>query len=279
MEARPDKRLLRRFAVGSPKLIAETPRASVWQVSQSDGSPAALKVYHRDYDEEAPGLDLLQAWQGRAAAHLLGTADKAVLLEWLEGPSLSELWLDGERERADSLLVETALRLHDCNVSPTEQMPALSDWFQSLFEIESDSSWPESTKRDLGFCRGLARDLILSSESPIALHGDLHHDNIRLGQRGYAAIDPKGLIGERGYELANAFRNPEGAERQLLDADFQNARADAWSEAFNVEKRRLLQWATAHAALSLSWSLEEAEASDQTRELLSFLCSLASTSA
>ncbi len=42
------------------------------------------------------------------------------------------------------------------------------------------------------------------------LHGDIHHDNILdFGSRGWLAIDPNRLIGERGFDYANLFCNPD----------------------------------------------------------------------
>jgi streptomycin 6-kinase len=56
---------------------------------------------------------------------------------------------------------------------------------------------------------------MVSQSSPAAagcvvLHGDIHHGNILdAGQRGWLAIDPKGLIAERGFDFANMFCNPD----------------------------------------------------------------------
>ena len=45
------------------------------------------------------------------------------------------------------------------------------------------------------------------------LHGDLHHDNVLdFGERGWLAIDPKRLLGERGFDFANIFTNPDLAD-------------------------------------------------------------------
>ena len=40
------------------------------------------------------------------------------------------------------------------------------------------------------------------------LHGDLHHENIMHGPRGWLAIDPKGVLGDPGFDAANMFYNP-----------------------------------------------------------------------
>ena len=54
--------------------------------------------------------------------------------------------------------------------------------------------------------------LCASQTSTRLLHGDLHHYNIlRDGDRGWVAIDPKGVVGEVEYEIGAALRNPYGA--------------------------------------------------------------------
>jgi streptomycin 6-kinase len=53
-----------------------------------------------------------------------------------------------------------------------------------------------------------ARSLLDAPGEAVVLHGDFHHDNVMDGgPRGWLAIDPKGLIGEREFEFANLFRN------------------------------------------------------------------------
>jgi streptomycin 6-kinase len=55
----------------------------------------------------------------------------------------------------------------------------------------------------------LFRELIASSESPVLLHGDLHHFNILSARRQpWLAIDPKGVAGEPAYEPGALLRNP-----------------------------------------------------------------------
>jgi streptomycin 6-kinase len=40
--------------------------------------------------------------------------------------------------------------------------------------------------------------LLTTQREKVVLHGDMHHGNVlNFGSRGWLAIDPKGLIGER----------------------------------------------------------------------------------
>jgi streptomycin 6-kinase len=49
------------------------------------------------------------------------------------------------------------------------------------------------------------------------LHGDLHHGNVlHDSERGWVAIDPKGVLGEPEYEIGVALRNPIEIRGSLL---------------------------------------------------------------
>jgi streptomycin 6-kinase len=64
----------------------------------------------------------------------------------------------------------------------------------------------------LGAARVLAHDgdalLLERAENPHLLVEMSSHDVPDFGARGWLAIDPKGLYGERGFDYANIFCNP-----------------------------------------------------------------------
>ena len=99
----------------------------------------------------------------------------------------------------------------------------------------------------------------------------VHHDNIRLGTRGFCAFDAKGVVGERTYELANAFRNPKGARKLVFNRNRIEVLADCWSQSFNVNRERLLQWAFVKCALSIAWRAKGKFVKDDETELLAML--------
>ena len=87
------------------------------------------------------------------------------------------------------------------------------------------------------------------------LHGDIHHGNILdFGERGWLAIAPKGLLGERGFDYANLFCNPS---HPVATAPSRLARqADVVARAANLDRMRLLHWILAWAGLSAVWGIE-----------------------
>jgi streptomycin 6-kinase len=91
------------------------------------------------------------------------------------------------------------------------------------------------------------------------LHGDIHHGNILdFGARGWLAIDPKRLLGERAFEYANLFCNPDtdNPTRPVATLpDRFTRRVAIVTSAAGLERRRLLQWILAWAGLSAAWFL------------------------
>lgn len=61
----------------------------------------------------------------------------------------------------------------------------------------------------IDFALKASKELLVSSGEQVLLHGDLHHYNILSSARNsWLAIDPKGGIGEREYEICALMRNP-----------------------------------------------------------------------
>ncbi len=241
---------LAEFNATNPEFITTTAIATVWKV-QSPHGPAALKLYHQpDMGEERHGFTLMAALDGHGAAKVFQTTRNAALTEWLDGPHLGDLTRNGQDEKASAELVKVANALHT-SMPDIPGLPTLAQRFRALKTLGFDC--PEPAKHDLTRARNLAEHLLNTQTDIRPLHGDLHHDNIRLGARGYVAFDAKGILGERAFELANAFRNPKGAEPLHRDPARIRHLAQSWGRAFGVRPKRLVQWAAAKCALSIAW--------------------------
>lgn len=90
----------------------------------------------------------------------------------------------------------------------------------------------------------------------IPLHGDIHHDNVLHDrERGWLAIDPKGLLGERTFDYTNIFCNPD-LETATSPTVFSR-RLDVVPDESKIDRERLLRWVFAYAGLSASWCMED----------------------
>jgi len=269
---KPPANLLAKYQLSNPSFVEKTHIANIWKVQTASGSWAALKLYHKpDMGAERAGFALMAALSGTAAAKVLATGQNIALTEWLDGPSLGDLTRNGQDTEATRHLGKTAAKIHRHMPRITAELPTLTQWFRALEALNFAPDCPPQAKHSLQRAQTLTRHLLKTEQNICPLHGDLHHDNIRLGPRGYAAFDAKGLIGERTFELANAFRNPKGAEALHRDPARIRRLAATWSQSFEVDPQRLLHWAAAKCALSIAWRSGGVAANDPEFDLLAAL--------
>ncbi|SCX45809.1 streptomycin 6-kinase [Variovorax sp. EL159] len=235
-----------------------TPSSHLLPVRQH-GVPTMLKVSHEA--EEKRGHLLMQWWNGDGAARVLAHEGDALLLERAQGPaSLKQMVHAGRDDEATRILCATAACLHAPRRPPPPGLIELPQWFASL--------WPAGDSLGGVFAHSArtARELLAAPRDVTALHGDIHHGNVLdFGPRGWLAIDPKCLYGERGFDHANIFCNPDG-ESALAPGRFAR-RVEVVAQATGIERQRLLQWVLAWAGLSAAWMLEDGEAPGETLEV------------
>lgn len=140
----------------------------------------------------------------------------------------------------------------------------LERWARELLDHDP-ARHPDAPNDLLETAREMARDLLAAPTSRTMLHGDLHHQNIlRHSQNGDAwiTIDPKGLVGERGYDIATWMMNPWGIPHHDDYEEIGNRRLDIFVDMLGEPRARLAQWAVVHAALSLCWGLNVEQPED-----------------
>jgi streptomycin 6-kinase len=106
---------------------------------------------------------------------------------------------------------------------------------------------------------GIRREFLASPGETVLLHGDLHHDNVlRAAREPWLVIDPKGVAGEREFEVGPLMYNPW---QRLLEWPNLKAilsrRVDILVEVLGFDRQRLLGWALVGAVLSMLWSIED----------------------
>jgi streptomycin 6-kinase len=227
------------------------------------GSVAAMLKIARDAEEKV-GAVALAWWDGLGAVPLLEWDGHAVLMERAAGPrSLAAIAYGGGDDEATRILCETAARLHAPRTKPPPlALRSLENWFVDLWPAASHA--PSRHQAVLRQCIAAARYLLDTPQEEIVLHGDLHHGNVLdFGpQRGWLAIDPKGLYGERGFDYANILCNPEPEEDEpwlpLQPGRFAR-QVDIIARQARLDRVRLLHWALAYAGLSATWYLKEGD--------------------
>jgi streptomycin 6-kinase len=218
------------------------------------GEPAMLKIAREE--EERRGSRLMVWWDGDGAARVLAHDDHALVLERAAGPrALAAMVAAGADDEATRILCAVATRLHAPRRGPPPELMPLSRWFEALSPAAGAHGGL------LARADAAARDLLATPREAVVLHGDIHHGNVLdAGARGWVAIDPKGLLGERTFDFVNILRNPD-AVTVLAPGRFAR-QVDVLADAGALDRHRLLKWTLAFAGLSAAWHLADREPAD-----------------
>jgi streptomycin 6-kinase len=221
-------------------------------------SPAMLKLAKAE--EERRGAALLAWYGGEGAVRVLEMEAEALLMERAVGTlTLAAMARGGEDDEATGVLCEVATKLHEPrDADPPESLAALPLWFRELAVAANRHGGAYA------LAASIAEELLEAPQDIVVLHGDLHHGNVlHDAARGWLAIDPKGVIGERGYDFANMLCNPDvetaSAPGRLV------RQLEVICEAAGLERERQLMWTLAYCGLSASWTL--ADGNDPWRAL------------
>jgi streptomycin 6-kinase len=219
----------------------------VYPATLPDGSDAVVKVQwpNRDNAFEA---ETLRRWHGDGAVRLLDeNADiHALLLERCSpGTSLRGL----EADDALDVYVDLLPRLW---VPAGAGMPTLSKEAVLLSE-ELQREWRRTgrpfERRLVDIALEAFASLPASQGPPVLLHQDLHGDNVLRAERGWLAIDPKPLVGEREFGVVPIVRSSElGHSRRGVLHRFDRLTAD-----LGLDRERSRLWTVAH---TIAWSFE-----------------------
>lgn len=248
------QRYLRKWNLVPDGVQIVTRTAKLLPVRQSD-RPAMLRV--ATTAEAAEGAMMMVWWQGRGAARIFAIDDEALLLERASGSrSLLALSQGGQDIEATRILCSVIAELHAPRRESPPKLTSLAEWFEPLHDSTHLND-------QLAHSAAIARKLLADPRDIRSLHGDIHHENVLdFGARGWLAIDPKGLWGERGFDYANIFCNPDIEHPRPAVAvrkDIFCQRVETVSAAAGIERGRLLDWIVAWSGLSASWIIADGD--------------------
>ena len=164
-----------------------------------------------------------------------------------------KLWQPLESLDSRSLLLDIeqqAVRL--------QKFIKLTDWFAELDKLRptfngGTGPFPENI---ISHMEETLPRLFAESNPPLLIHGDLHHFNILSSERGWLAIDPKGVIGHPEYEVGPFLINPMPGFLNGSNPKVQTERRIAiLSERLGFTRQSLRDWGSCHAVLSAWWDM------------------------
>ncbi len=230
-----------------------------------------LKV-SRYVGETANEIAALRLWDGDGAARLLRVdeARGALLLERIDpGTMLADL-AESDDDAATRITAGLLRRLwRPIDPADLRGLRPLADWCAAYERNRvALSAGAGGFPADL-FIRAdaLRAQLLASTDAPHVLHGDMHHFNVLRDRRGgWTAIDPKGLAGDRHFDICQFMRNPH--DRTTLEMN--RHRLDLFCAELGLDRARARDWCFVHAMLDACWEYEDAPTTENWRPRVAF---------
>lgn len=222
------------------------------------GALVVLKagVPNRELSGEIAALRL---FDGDGIVQLLdGDAERGVMLleRILPGTPLAAM-----EDDAQATVIAAQVMRHLWRPAPAvHSFPTVADWaagFQRLRQRYDGGSGPLDA-RLVAQAERLFAELLASQTKTMLLHGDFHHWNVLSAERQpWLALDPKGLVGDPGYEVGQLLLNHLDWSDHVAVLRCQRRRLDQLAELLEYDRERLRCWGMAQATLSGWWSLED----------------------
>ena len=224
-----------------------------------DGEDLVLKLVKYEGDEWYAGR-VLRAFNGHGVVRVHEYTGGAMLIDRLRpGNNLVELALRGHDEEATNILcaVISKMSAAKAGAAVVQGCATVEDWGEAFPRYLA--SHDQRIPRDLfAAARSVFANLCGSQSRRRLLHGDLQHYNVLFdSQRGWLAIDPKGVIGELEYEIGAVLRNPLERADLFLSRSTIERRLDQFTSKLNLNRKRVLAWAFSQAVLSAIWDIED----------------------
>ncbi len=224
----------------------------------SDGTHGVLKV--GAHGHEARGeIAALRVWNGRGAVRLFASDLEMgdLLMERAEpGTMLAEIAAsddDAATRIAAGLLRDLWLPA----TSAAADLTPLEVWCGAFDRTREAllGGVPDFPRALFEHAHALCADLLASTRAPVVLHGDLHHFNVlRSSRAGWLAIDPKGLVGDRCFDICQFLLNPHA-----VPASVNRRRIDIFCAELGLDPQRARAWCTVHAVLNACWAFENGD--------------------
>lgn len=222
---------------------------------------AVLKLAMPHREAKGEGF-ALRTWDGHGAAGLLDQdRDRWALLLERVRPACP---LSAEPQRVEDLILAAANICQQLWVRVPDECALES--VTAVTAAWADTAEERLTRLDPPFDQGVVRRGIYqlrtlatsAADASVMVHGDLHPENLLWGgpQRGWVAIDPKPMVGDRTYDLWPLLAQLDEPGRYQRPADVLRRRAVLAADALSLPPERLCAWGLARSVESALWLLD-----------------------
>ncbi|MEN3146486.1 aminoglycoside phosphotransferase family protein [Neorhizobium sp. IRAMC:178] len=256
------------WRIETARQIADTVVGTVHEVTRAGGEIDIVKVLKpRALEDSLRGADFMAWRDGVGCIRLIARSGNLLLMEHAGTMTLRDHMETHGDEHATRIAAEVLAEYHRASdMAPPASLMPLSRYFKSLFE-KAEADHRDGVASPFIAAAELAETLIADQRDIKPLHGDLHHENIMLGPRGWLIIDPAGLIGDAALDVANMFSNPLDRFDLTRNEERIASMAGVFAETLGRDVRTILKYAFAYGCLSAAWHEEDGNAKDRDDEL------------
>ena|SRR5690349_6798323 len=243
------------LTIGGPFLLSYN---YVCAAKDADGKDIVLKIGIPN-PELTSEMEALRLYDGQGAVRLIDSdAEKGMLIEerLRPGNMLAEMQDDEQATRIAAGVMQALWKPAPEN----RHFIYLKNWFDAFRELRQGFAGGTGPlpHKVVETAEGLVADFFAEDEPPVVLHGDFHHFNVLQSGEAWLVIDPKGVIGPRGYEVGPLLINPHLDFSHTPDVRRKSERRIAvLAEQLGMERDRIRGWGIAHAVLSAYWDMDE----------------------
>ncbi|WP_159462111.1 aminoglycoside phosphotransferase family protein [Salirhabdus sp. Marseille-P4669] len=226
----------------------------VLRVKDKKNTPYILKLGVPSFDFRNE-VQTVIAYNGEGCARWIkADPDNGVLLleQLSPGKMLSEL---DDEEKVIEEYVNVWMRIKR-PLHKNSKAPMIADWAEALqrYLLKYPNNNGPIANQMVQHALECFEEITKTSKGLELLHGDLHHENILFSKdRGWLAIDPKGVIGDPYFDVAaflynHLFTKPN--PRKCLENRIQSI-----SEKLDLNAFRLIKASFAMSTLSACWAV------------------------
>jgi streptomycin 6-kinase len=221
---------------------------------RSDGTNVVLKLgFPEELTLEA---NALKAYAGDGSVKLLEHEPtlEALLLERLEP---GEPLPNKTENEANTRITATLLKRLWRKVENPAVFRSLDSWMRALRHAYDEHKVNKSFRYFPLLDKAVHLYQELRTDEHVLLHADLHHDNILTAQREpYLVIDPKGIVGEKGFDAGTFLINPVDVLITLPEVEkIHRERVAIFSEMLLIPEQEVEAWGFVFAVLSACWTV------------------------
>ena len=253
--------------------LVETSRAVIYK-AQGPVGPVALKLYKQvGSGGEGAAIQFLRNLAPDVGVKVLrvNLLRTAVMLEWLEGPSLDALAGDADDTQAVTHLAHVAGRVAQTDFN----YPFLYRKITTKFQADFQNSQAAATDPDLTRAAHLMQNLVETTTQDRVIHGDLRFENVILTKDGPRLIDPKGYVADPAFEFCKALTPAPAASTPADYAACIMRRAPVYAGAIGTDPKRVIGWGAVVLAQRMFSGAKRAERSAAMRPFLQTFLDLA----